>query len=247
MRAAELTADWQNMKYITNDKEIKKILRAAECNARSVAESERCLCLFCGRVISAKDIILTGRDILDSAVCPFCGYDAILPSAAGLFPTEEQMAATGEALRAGIDTVCYLLSVRRGGVTLKMLFPRNADLDTLAHSLIAIFDIPLGEHYDFHDYSRRYFFKRPYRTSDRDRPTAGTPLGRMDIADKFNMWCLGDVVIAPEGEIETGERHPFPVVTAVEGEGLTLAEARARLLTGYIKTRNFYWTYMSED
>jgi hypothetical protein len=48
-------------------------------NAKQVAESKECGCYFCLRVFPSEEI-LEFIDNGDTAICPFCNIDAILPN-----------------------------------------------------------------------------------------------------------------------------------------------------------------------
>ena len=235
------------MKYLVQSTNLKRILRAAECNTRAVPHSESCLCLWCGETVPREEIDLEGLEVYDGAVCPRCGYDAMLPSASRFDPTEEQKAKIRDVISHGVKTECNLLSVNHGGITLEMLLPLNFDLESLAHSIISILNIPLGELYDFTDRSRKYHFKRPTRRTEKDMGTIGVRLSHMDIEGNFRMHCVRDMTITPLGVVETGEVYLIPKLKSVTGEGLSLEEAENRLRSKYIKVRNFYWRYVPDS
>ena len=236
------------MKYIVRDRELKSILRAAECNSGLVRASDSCLCLFCGESFSAATVDLTDTDITDGAVCPCCGYDAILPSAAGFSPSAEQRAELRRIISEGVKTECYTVRVSGRGEVCELLLSVSSDLDALAYAVMAVFDIPLGARYDFTDRSRRYFFHLPERRNERHSTIFGVRLHLLDTDGELDMWCDGrDYKVTILGKRDTARAYLIPEVIGVEGNGLYISDAEDRVRKRFIKTRNFYWGYTPED
>ena len=77
-------------KKIRANNEIVKAHKASHENELLVNKSTKCGCFCCGKIFDSSEIIEWTIDRNgDTALCPYCGIDSVLPDSAGYPLTEE--------------------------------------------------------------------------------------------------------------------------------------------------------------
>lgn len=63
---------------------LKQAHKACFCNKHAIRESQECGCFYCERVFDASELKEWVKDRADdTALCPYCGIDAVIGDASG--------------------------------------------------------------------------------------------------------------------------------------------------------------------
>ena len=83
----------RNANYKKNPQAYKDIVKAHKAsyeNEGLLKKSKKCGCFCCGKIFDSSEIIEWAIDRNgDTALCPYCGIDSVLPDSAGYPLTEE--------------------------------------------------------------------------------------------------------------------------------------------------------------
>ena len=72
-----------------SENELQKINELSVDNMALLEEEQKCGCFYCGRIFDSSEITECIEDEGESAVCPFCGIDAVIGEKGGYEITPE--------------------------------------------------------------------------------------------------------------------------------------------------------------